>query len=143
MALLLVLVAAGCSTFNRDWKAAARSAPLADTIEGRWDGTWRSETNGHHGRLRCLITRRPDGDYDARFHANYNIILPLRYGYTVPLEVQETNGVFKFQGKAKLGWLAGGLYEYAGEVVTNRFFSTYKCQRDHGTFEMNCPQSAE
>src|SRR5438046_2997085 len=105
LALLLALPLAGCTSFNRDWKAAAKSAPFPNAIEGRWEGTWLSHTNGHHGRLRCLMTRNSDEQFLARFHATYKKIL--RFGYTVPLTVHRTNGVYEFQGGADLGKLAG------------------------------------
>src|SRR5262245_49218762 len=101
-----VLLLTGCSTFNRDWKAAAQTAAPADHLQGRWDGTWLSEENGHTGRLRCLLTKNTDGKYQARFHAKYCKIFS--FGYTVSLEVAEADGVYRFKGDADLGWYAGG-----------------------------------
>src|SRR5437763_1907953 len=63
-ALLLV---AGCSTFQRDWEQLAnKAAPLG--IEGRWEGSWKSDVSGHADRLRCIISRRDAQAYLARFH---------------------------------------------------------------------------
>lgn len=104
--LPLLLLAGGCSTFNRDWKRAAANPVPANDIQGRWDGRWLSEVNGHNGRLRCLVSQSSPGKYEARFHAKYRKILS--FGYTVVLNVQRTNDLFTFQGEADLGWLAGG-----------------------------------
>ncbi len=133
--LLLTLAASGCSSFHHDWKAAAAS-PLPD-IQGRWEGAWSSETNGHHGRLRCLLTKTAEGQYLARFHANYKTILS--FGYAVPLAVQEANGVYQFQGDSDLGRLAGGFYHYEGQATPTNFFSTYRAKADGGTFQMKRP----
>ena len=60
----------------------------------------------------------------------------LGFGYTVQLNVTETNGVFQFSGQANLGWWAGGVYRYEGHAQEMHFFSTYRCKYDHGTFQM-------
>jgi len=136
----LALFQTGCSTFNRDWNQA-RKHP-AQGIEGAWDGQWISDVNGHNGRLRCLI-ERPDGQgYVARYRANYWGIL--RFGYSVPLEVQpqSTNGSWSFQGEANLGKLAGGVYRYEGSASTNQFQSSYHSKYDHGQFQLHRPSIA-
>jgi hypothetical protein len=97
--------------------------------------------NGHTGRLRCLLRRDTAGQYQARFHAKYKRIFS--FGYTVPLTVKATNHVFGFQGEANLGWYAGGLYHYEGQMSPTNFLSTYRCPADHGTFQMTRPRSAE
>ncbi len=105
---------------------------------GRWQGSWQSEVNGHHGRLRCLVTRDGNGGYQACFHANY--LKVFSFGYTVPLAVQETDGAFRFQGEADLGRLAGGMFNYEGQATPTNFFSTYQARKDHGTFRMIRPE---
>lgn len=134
--LLLLLVSAGCSTFNHDW-AAARAAPApAPGLEGLWDGTWRSDVNAHTGRLRCLITKDSNETYQARFQAKYRKIIPLTFSYTVPLTVTATNGGVRFAGAANLGWYAGGRYTYAGHATATNFISRYDSRYDRGAFEM-------
>lgn len=136
--LVACLTTIGCSTFNRDWKAAAVTSAPANDIAGRWQGTWRSEVNGHTDKLRCLVTKQSETSYTARFHAKYHKILS--FGYTVNLAVKESGGVFHFQGEANLGKLAGGLYDYAGDASATNFFSTYRCKYDHGIFQMARPE---
>jgi hypothetical protein len=127
---------AGCSTFERDWRAAFP----ATGIEGRWEGRWSSDVTGHSGRLQGLVTRRAEGGYEARFHAHYKILLPLTFNSTVPLSVEPRGGVWKIQGDANLGWLFGQ-YHYDGTVSPTNFFSTYSCSYDRGTFQMVRPKS--
>jgi len=135
----LTLLAGGCSSFNRDWQAAAARPIAPDDIQGRWQGTWQSRHNGHTGPLRCILTKAGDGRYEAKFHARYKLGITLSAGYTTELAVTRTNGAHAFTGAENLGWYAGGVYEYAGTVSSTNFFSTYRCKWDHGTFQMTRP----
>ena len=81
------------------------------------------------------MTQGTNGLYNARFHAKFWKILS--YGYTVPLQVHSSNRVFRFEGEANLGKLAGGVYHYAGTVAGTNWQSTYHSRYDHGTFRMN------
>ena len=122
----------GCSSFNRDWKKAANSP--SSGISGRWQGTWDSEKNGHSGQLRCLLEPISSQTYRARFDSTYKNVL--HFKSTVILNGGMTNGVFRFNGEAKLPWWAGGIYDYEGGVTPRNFFSNYKNKYDHGTFQM-------
>ena len=137
----LLLCATGCSSFHREWKRAGASPTPPAGIEGRWEGTWRSDVNQHTGRLRCLITRGTNDLYRARFHAKYRKVIQFSFGYTVPLTVTERDGAIHFEGAAELGWLAGGRYTYTGRTSLTNFSAGYSCQYDHGVFEMARPDS--
>lgn len=135
----LILATAGCaSTFDDDWKAAEG---FAVGIEGRWEGTWSSDANGHHGGLRCLVTRRPDQGFDARYHATYSDWCgTLGFEYTVPMTIEDGPDGWKLHGGADLGWLAGGAYEYDGLATVTRFFCNYQAKEDHGVFKLERPR---
>src|SRR5258706_10615960 len=133
---IAALALSGCSTFNRDWKRLA-NAPRSTALEGRWDGSWKSDASGHQNRLRCIITKRNERTYLARFHANFAKILT--FGYPVPLQVQEKNQHYKFAGEPNLGWYAGGRYTYEGSATGTNFSSTYRSKSDHGSFQMMRP----
>jgi hypothetical protein len=132
-AAALGLFACGCSSFNRDWKAAGK-VPAPPGLGGRWEGTWKSEVNGHNGNLRCLISpTSPTNHYDALFHAKYLKM----FSFTYPVELTATNAgnIFHFTGSADLG-AAGGVFHYDGTADAARFLATYSSKKDHGTFEM-------
>jgi hypothetical protein len=129
----VAVLASGCSSFNSEWKRAARK-PTTDALTGRWEGTWLSGVNAHSGKLRCVIGEPEDGVYRARFDAKYEKVLS--FGYTVPLKVEKTDSGVSFKGEADLGWLAGGVYRYAGHADATNFLSTYSCKYDHGDFTM-------
>jgi len=137
MALAQLCFLPGCTTFDQAWGKSAKESFPTNSILGCWEGTWLSEANGHNGKLRCVITPKSEGTYNARFHAIYKKVLG--FGYTVSLKATDTNGVFGFSGEANLGWWAGGLYQYNGHAHETNFFSTYSCKYDHGTFQMTRP----
>jgi hypothetical protein len=136
-----MLCLTGCSSFNREYKAALSQPVPNGAISGPWEGRWLSDKNGHTGKLRAVLTKTSDQEYDARFHATFWKIF--RSSYRVPLKFQEENGRTILSGEQNLGWLSGGDYTYQGEATPTTFFSTYKSKYDHGTFEMKRPQSPE
>lgn len=130
------LLLTGCSTFERDWKKSAHHEPGGDFV-GAWDGTWLSEHNGHHGRLRCLVERIGENRYEARFKASF--LKVLTYTQQVELQAQaETQGT-RFHGTKNLGWWAGGVYTYDGLADQHQFRCTYRCPVDHGVFDLHRP----
>ena len=134
MLMLCAALTGGCSTFERDWQAAAGELTATNRLTGRWQGQWRSETSGHTGNLRCIITTRPDATYHARYHATYARILT--FEYAVPFSPVEDNGQQSFTGEADLGFLSGGVYQYEATVNGDDYHSTYRSKHDHGVFEM-------
>jgi len=126
--------------FKRRWNQDAPVPSAANGLQGRWQGEWISEVNGHRGALRCLLARGEAGDYKAAFHAVYARFL--RVCYTVPLHGQWSEGKLKLEGDADLGPLAGGIYNYKGEAGETEFVCVYRCKYDHGTFRMKpAPQN--
>ena len=132
--LMAALACCGCNTFEHEWKRAADAPALGNDVQGRWRGVWISDVTAHTDELKCVIQRKPDGNYRARFHAKYHKVLSL--GYTVVLKVRPDGDGFSFEGDADLGWYAGGVYHYEGRADTTNFHSTYSCKYDHGTFKM-------
>lgn len=135
--VLFALCVCGCSTFNRDWRNAAQQPAPPNSIEGRWEGAWTSDVNGHTGKLRCLLSHESDSLYRAWFRATYWKVF--RFGYAVTLEVQERQGTWLFSGEENLGKMAGGVYHYEGRATPTNFHLTYRSKYDHGVFEMRRP----
>jgi hypothetical protein len=131
---LLASFTSNCARFHQEWLQYPPRTETAD-ISGRWDGEWVSEVNGHRGQLKCIVIRLDAYQCRASFHATYWNFL--RACYSVNLTVNEVNGRFKFHGEVDLGKLAGGVYQYEGEVADKEYFSTYKCRYDHGAFHLH------
>ena len=138
LAVGLGLMLTGCSTFNHDWKAASKTKAPADDITGAWDGSWLSSVNGHHGRLRSIVSNTAAKEYKARFKARFWKIFT--YSYTVPLQGRKgADGSWQLAGAQNLGWLAGGEYSYTGKADPDHFNAAYSNKYDHGTFELKRP----
>ena len=139
--VMMASLCGGCCSFNREWKRVARQPPSTNEIAGRWTGQWRSDENGHHGKLRCLLTPHAPDAYMARFHARFWKIFTANY--LVPLSATNINGEYKFSASANLGRLSGGTYSYDGSATATQFHSTYSSKYDHGVFEMRRPGPKE
>jgi len=136
--LALSLFLTGCSSFSREWRTTLKQPQAADSIAGAWEGRWVSDLSGHEGKLWCIMTRKTESEYDARFKARYKKIFS--FSYTVPMQVKRSGNSWKFEGEADLGKIAGGVYNYTGAASTTNFFSTYDNKYDHGKFEMARPK---
>lgn len=147
--LLLPLVfLAGCGTFRREWRRAV-SSPPPDALQGPWEGEWRSEVNGHHGTLRCVIRSvgpeegdeaSPVGGKEAVFHywARWGIFSGSFQG-RYPVERVDARD-WRFRGSSDLGWL-GGVYTHRGEVREGTFRARYEGAHDRGSMIMRRPTS--
>lgn len=139
LALALVMsTLTGCGRFEREWKQATASELPADGIEGPWEGEWAS-TNGHTGRLRCILARAADGEYLARFHATFWSFCQAEYSVT--LRGEERNGATHLTGQENLGWLAGGKYDYTATIHPADFNATYRSKYETGEFRMKRPEA--
>lgn len=120
--------------FQRRWNDPASQPKTNSGLTGRWQGEWVSQSNGHRGALKCLLTKTEAGEYQATFHAVYARFLSVCY--SVPLQGQQSGEKLKLEGQADLGQLAGGIYHYEGEADETAFNCTYRCAYDHGTFHL-------
>ena len=134
------VVLTGCSSFHKEWKAAMNRPVPTNSIEGPWAGDWRSDKNGHHGSLRCVVTKTSETAYRAHFRAHFWKIF--RYTYAATLNGTETNGVVALRGEANLGKLAGGVYKYEGKATPTDFQSNYESKYDHGHYQMARPAAS-
>jgi hypothetical protein len=140
LGLVLLCLGAGCS-FNSDWKRMATYPVHTNDVSGRWIGHWRSDAHSHNGQLRCILTPNSANAYMARFRASFWKVFAT--SYAVPLTLTETNGYYRFEGKANLGTLGGGDYTYDGTLAPFAMESTYNSKRDHGTFVLRRPRRGE
>ena len=124
----LETVTSECAEFNRAW----RNSGDPQEFPRFWEGQWRSETNGHHGSLRCVLTVIKNGRIEAFFRAKYSRFL--RACYRVELAASETADKIRVSGSADLGSLAGGVYRYEGTIAGDQFVCRYDCSYDNGQF---------
>ena len=134
---LSALVTRGAS-FEDEWKAALAKPIATNDITGPWEGAWTSKKSGDSDKLRCLITKISEREYQARLRAHYWKIFRISYTAVLRAEPQQGDEI-SFQGDANLGWYAGGNYHYAGAASATNFFSTYKSKADQGEFRLRRP----
>ena len=58
------------------------------------------------------------------------------------LKADKSEKPWKLAGKADLGWLMGGAYEYAGTCDGAAFLCTYSSSADEGVFTLARPEAA-
>lgn len=124
-----------CSSFQRDWKAASSQAiENTSAIEGRWDGNWRSDSNQHSGKLRCLVSKadRP-GAYTFRYWGTFAAVF--RFHYTVEYETKDTGEAWEMEGESDLG-IMGGVFHHRATIRDENFAATYSSKWDNGKFQM-------
>jgi hypothetical protein len=131
---LLAAVFNDRSAFDRLWRENQAGRDQMERLSVRWHGEWTSEVNNHRGELRCLLRRDSPTQMEARFSAVF--ARWLRVCYTVLLKTEASNNSLRLNGEADLGMLAGGIYEYEGELNRDRFECTYRCKYDHGIFRL-------
>ncbi len=129
------LVVSGCSSFEAEWLAAKTPDPPEGSLAGAWEGRWISESSGHDGGLRCIITETEQGVYDAWYEATWRFLFVFSPEYTLPMEVTQEERVYRFVGECNLGWFLG-TYRYSGEATDTHFTANYTTANDHGSFEM-------
>lgn len=139
---LLVLIVgmglpAGCS-FSREWNAARREPVPDHDITGAWVGTWQNSNNSHHDRLKAVITRVSETEYQARFKAWW---LRLLSGtFDTPLKGHWEGDEFVFEGTQKvMVWE----FHQQGRASATRFDSEYSSSDYRGSFSMERPPVKE
>ena len=140
--LLLLPLIAGC--YECRWAAAGKEAIPAGGIAGRWEGTWKSDANGHGGGLRCIISEVRNDSFKADFKASYGWLFTFTYTAAMHVTAGEATpasgpAYIYFKGEEDLGWLAGGKYHYDGKIGPTALFCNYKADGDNGTFQLTRP----
>ena len=134
--LLLTALLTSCSAgFRREWNTALKTGPQPG-VAGAWEGTWKSHVNGHHGRLRAVVSapKNDTGDHDFHYHATWARILS--GGFRAEHRVTPLRGGSSFKGSHQMPDWAGGLYTYEGTVKGDSFEACYECAKDKGVFSM-------
>ncbi len=135
--LVGVGLTSGCS-FSREWKAASRELPPAQDITGAWVGTWQNSNNSHTGRLKAVITRVSETEYQARFKAWWLGILNGTFDTSLQGQWEEDDFVFEGTQKVMV-WE----FQQQGRASATRFDSEYSSSDYRGSFTMERPPVKE
>jgi len=130
---LILTVLPSC---NSEFRNAWRAAPTTEGVNGRWEGTWLSAANGHHGKLRCAVSgSKGQVNHQFFYHATWKSILSGSYK-AIHQVVQKKDGTYIFKGDHQMPEWAGGKYHYEGTIKGDDFNACYECAKDRGTFTM-------
>lgn len=132
--ILALALLCGCSHFDQEWQAAGARPQTG--IEGRWQGKWVSEVDGHSGAIRCAIRRNGPNTYLASFDGSFWKVF--RFSYDAPLHGQTFQGQAELAGEQFLG-PPEGTVRYVGHAGNDLFFLSYYAQFDGGYFIMRRP----
>lgn len=140
--LLFTLTFVSCTGFQREWKAA-KAAPYQG-IEGPWEGTWTSGVNQHHGKLRCIVTKVNDTEYEYHYWASWAGFLSGSFRTTHQAALQPDGKSYALSGKKDLGAL-GGVHEFTGSTDDKELKADFtSAGGDSGVFELKrLPVAAE
>ena len=140
--ILATLLLASCSSYQRDFGTSVKEyRPVIKrkpSPAGPWKGTWKSEVNGHHGPLWCMIAKDetlPD-TYNFRYRAGWGV---LQFGdYTHRIATKEKNGILPLNHSMTLP-KNFGTYRIKGQVSPTLFKCHFEGNGDKGTMILQRP----
>ncbi len=143
LGILASVFLASCSSYQGDFRAATKkfkeTSKPASTLSGPWKGTWKSEANGHHGPLWCMVSQdaKDPSLWNFRYRAGWGIF---KFGdYTHQVKTQPTlSGNMPVRGKMTLP-NNFGTYAVEGSINRDRFNLRYKGNGDKGTMALTRP----
>lgn len=130
----------GCSVYPRDFRAAVAAQPVTHVSpDGPWTGEWRSEVNGHHGPLWCVVSPGDAGRHAFRYRAGWGVMSFGDYTHVADTR-SDGRGAISFAGEMELPGGAG-TYAVEGKVTTDRFEARYRSDRgDRGVMTLSRPR---
>lgn len=131
--LVLLLLSSCVSSYQREFKKAVASQPAThSSVEGPWLGEWRSEMNGHHGPLWCMVSRAGSGQYDFRYRAGWGQLQFGDYVHRVSA-TPAADGSLEFAGEMDLPG-GVGVHAVKGTLKPATFDARFRSERgDRGT----------
>jgi hypothetical protein len=137
----VVLLGAGCSSYERRWTAAQAAARASDPFVGSYAGKWGSfRYKNATGKLWCILTQQSPDIYLAEFRATWHGIFSSTH--TVTLRVTDRakaagRPIAAFTGAAEIKmWIGSGRYHCTGKLSPTSFVAEYDADYDRGRFEL-------
>jgi len=140
---LCLLISCGGRNFDNSWQRSNKKYNIGGkyAVTGPWEGTWLSDSNGHKGKLRCIITplggSQESGSYLFRYWATW--AGPLQGGFDAEFDIEKMGSQYHVQGTQDLGTF--GSFQHEGVIQGENFEATYRSSTgDHGTFNLHRPE---
>lgn len=147
MLKVLILVAGcglvSCGGYSRNFAQAVEEMPRPPAnAEGPWQGSWKSDVNGHTGPLWCVVTPTAGkpGSYDFRYRAGWGVFRFGDYTHTVEAKLAG-DGTLRLVGAMELpGGM--GVYQVDGRLTKDKFEATFQSKGDRGKMTLIRPGAA-
>jgi len=104
-------------------------------LEGKWNGTWRSEVSDHKGPLKAKFEVLDETKVRAKFSGRFFKIIPFRFDVVLDV-VGSKEGVTTLKGSQDLGRTLGK-YDYTAKYSKGKFVAEYATDKDKGIFEVS------
>ena len=139
LTLVPLITLISCSSYQRDFKKAAKKFKPQQSPEGPWKGTWKSEKNGHQGPLWCLVSQDPTNPdlWNFRYRAGWGVLQFGDYTHQVATKLK-SNGTLPVKGSMTLP-KGFGTYSVEGELTPTRFSLEYEGSGDQGIMNLSHP----
>jgi hypothetical protein len=139
--LLASILLTACGSFEKKWdqSVAAYKSGSVKAPEGPWQGSWATNTNGHTGDLRAIVTKKPGStdEYRFKYHATWGKIFSGVFGVQYPVEQRGSS--FVMEGDHDLGIFS--TFEHRGRISNGSFDASYSSKKgDVGSFSLKRPQ---
>lgn len=148
----VLFASAGCCGFSSRWNALAAAGPRPTASDtSRWEGEWKSDRDGHSGKLRCIVSKieykfEPGSEpaeglptHSFEFSATWG--LNFVSGYTIdmivtPVTPEGDTQHFKGSFSIVVWPLIDDTYHAEGTIEGDSFKAKYHAEIDDGIFEM-------
>ncbi len=132
----VALFLGACSSYDAKWQ---ESRAGRDAFAGAYSGRWQSGKMATGGSLRCILTQRDAGVYEAWFHARWHGVFQSKH--RVVLASRAVGKALAFEGAATLQtWLGAGSYRCSGLLTPGQagaLRARYEAAYDTGTFTLD------
>lgn len=138
--LLSVIFLTSCgSSYHSAFKKAKKQQPPDSSVEGAWKGTWKSEVNGHHGPLWCIVSQNKKNQsvWDFRYRAGWGVLQFGDYLHQVPAKL-DRKGNLPINGSMTLP-NHFGTYYVNGQLTPEQFNLRYQGCGDRGSMTLSRP----
>ena len=138
--LLVVSFLTSCgSSYHSAFQKSKKQELPKSSVEGAWKGTWKSEVNGHHGPIWCIVSenQKTANLWDFRYRAGWGVLQFGDYLHQVPTQLNR-QGNLLVDGKMTLP-NNFGTYSVKGEITPNQFQLRYQGSGDRGTMTLTRP----
>ena len=117
------------------------------SVVGHWVGTWglwhpgqgnpetKDNQEAPQRRMECDVTKLGSGKWQAKFEGDCG----RPYDYTITMQGRQAGNAVLFSGTVDLGEKDGGVYDWIGQAMEDRFVGFYTSQKYVGTFHLTRP----